>query len=62
MRSLVSLQAVGTEETLVALGAGVWSDPGVVAQMDGEVARLSEFLAAVGALEGLVTRVETLVL
>lgn len=62
MRSLVSFQAVGTEETLVTLGARVWSDPGVVAQVDGEVARLSEFLATVGALEGLVTRVETLVL
>lgn len=62
MCSLVSLQAVGTEEALVALGAGVRPDSGVVAQVDGQVARLSEFLATVGALEGLVTCVETLVL
>lgn len=62
MCSLVSFQAVGTEEALVALGAGVRPDSGVVAQVDGQVARLCEFLATVGALEGLVARVETLVL
>lgn len=62
MCSQVSFQAVGTEEALVTLGAGVRPDAGVVAQVDGEVARLSEFLATVGALEGLVTRVETLML
>lgn len=62
MCSLVSLQAVGTEEALVAVGAGVRPDSGVVAQVDGQVAGLSEFLAALGALEGFVARVETLVL
>lgn len=59
MRPLVSFQAVGTEEALVALGAGVRADSGVVAQVDGQVTRLSELLATVGALEGLVARVET---
>lgn len=62
MCSLVSFQAVGAEEALVALTAGVRSCSGVVAQVDGQVARLSEFLAAVGALEGLVARVKTFVL
>lgn len=62
MRSLVSLQAVGTEEALVALGAGVRPDSGVVAQVNGQVAGLSELFATVGTLEGLVARVETLVL
>ncbi len=62
MCSLVSFQPVGTEEALVALGAGVRPDSCVVAQVDGQVAGLSEFLATVGALEGLVARVETLVL
>lgn len=62
MCSLVSFQAVGAEEALVALAAGVGPHPGVVAQVDGQVARLSEFLATVGALEGLVARVKTLVL
>lgn len=62
MGSLVSFQAVGTEEALVALSAGVWPDSGVVAQVNGQVARLGEPLATVGALEGLVTCVETLML
>lgn len=61
MRSLVSFQAVGTEEALVALVAGVWPDSCVVAQVDSQVARLGESLSTVGALEGLVARVETLV-
>lgn len=61
MRSLVSFQAVGTEEALVALVAGVRPDSRVVAQVDGQVARLGETLSTVGALEGLVARVETLV-
>lgn len=61
MCSLVSLQAVGTEEALVALGARVWPDSCVVSQVDGQVAGLSESLTTVGALEGLVARVETLV-
>lgn len=59
---LVSLQAVGAEESLVALRARVRPDSGVVAQVDGQVAGLGEFLATVGALEGLVTRVKALVL
>lgn len=62
MCSLVPLQAVGAEEALVALGAGVRPDSGVVAQVDCQVAGLSELLSAVGALEGLMARVETLVL
>lgn len=62
MCPLVSFKAVGTEEALVTLSAGVRSDSRVVAQVDGQVARLGEFFAAVGALEGLVARVETLVL
>lgn len=62
MRSLVPLEAVGAEEALVALAAGVWPRPRVVAQVDGQVARLREPLPAVWALEGLVARVETLVL
>ena len=62
MCSLVSFQPVGTQKALVALGAGIRPDSGVVAQVDGQVAGLSEFLAAVGALEGLVARVEAFVL
>lgn len=62
MRPLVSLQAVGTEEALVALRTGIRPRPGVVAQVDGQVAGLSELLAAVGAVEGLVVFVEALVL
>ena len=58
----MSFQPVGTQKAFVALCAGVWPDSGVVAQVDGQVAGLSEFLAAVGALEGLVARVETFVL
>lgn len=58
----MSFQAVGTEEALVALGAGVRPDSRVVAHVDGQVARLSEPLATVGALERLVARVETLML
>lgn len=61
MRSLVSFQAIGTKEALVALVAGVRPDSRVVAQVDGQVARLGESLSTVGALEGLVARVETLV-
>lgn len=59
---LVSLQAVGAEESLVAFRARVRPDAGVVAQVDGQVAGLGEFLATVGALEGLVTRVKALML
>lgn len=58
----MSFQPVGTQKALVALCAGVWPDSGVVAQVDGQVAGLSELLAAVGALEGLVACVETFVL
>lgn len=59
MCSLVSFQAVGTEETLVTLGARVGPDTCVVAQVDGQVARLSELLATVGTLKRLMTCVET---
>lgn len=62
MCSLVSLQAVGAEEALVALAAGVRPDSCVVAQVDGQVAGLRKPLPTVGALERLVARVETLVL
>lgn len=62
MCSLVSFQAVGTQEALVTLVAGVWSNSGVVTQMDGKVARLSELLATVGTLKGLVACMESFVL
>lgn len=62
MCSLVSFQAVGTQEALVTLVAGVWSDSGVVTQMDSKVARLSELLATVETLEGLVACMESFVL
>lgn len=61
VRSLVPLEAVGAEKALVALATGVWPHPRVVAQVDGQVARLRELLLAVRALEGLVARVEALV-
>lgn len=59
---LVSFQPIGTEEALVTLGTGIRADSGVVAQVNGQVARLCEFLATVGTLKGLVACVETLVL
>lgn len=62
MCSLVSFQAVGTQEALVTLVAGVWSDSGVVTQVDSKVARLSELLATVGTLERLVACMESFVL
>lgn len=60
VRLLVSFETIGTEEALVTLCTGVRADSCVIAQVNGQVARLCEFLATVGTLKGLVARVETL--